>query len=692
MSEKDLLVEIGTEELPPKALKSLGQAFASGMENGLSTEGLQFESVKWFATPRRLAVLVRNLSTSQADRDVEKFGPAVKSAFDAKGQPTRAAEGFARSCNAKVAELEQGEKDGVLKLLYRSHLKGRKTEALLEEIVTSALRNLPIPKRMRWGSSRVEFVRPVHWVLLLFGSDTVKATILGKESGNITFGHRFHHPGRIEIKVPGDYPSVLESTGFVIPDFEMRRRMIRDLVEVEAEKLTATVIIEDTLLDEVTSLVEWPVPLTGEFDSGFLDVPKEALISSLTSHQKCFYLEGKGGNLLPNFIAVSNLQSKDPSQVIEGNERVIRPRLADAEFFFQTDKKDSLESRRERLKQIVFQQKLGTVYDKSQRVATLSRSISNQLGGQPDTCERAALLAKCDLVTKMVGEFAELQGIMGYYYALHDGEDTEVAAALNEQYMPRHSGDDLPGTLTGCILSLAEKIDTVVGLFAIDQPPTGSKDPFALRRAAIGILRILVEKRLDLDIKNCISIAIQSFSFLDPAPELNQQVFDFFLERFRFWYQDKGIPVEVYQSVLVLQPVKPLDFDSRILAVSHFRSLEQAKALSSANKRVVNILKDVSEDVSSYIIDEGLLEIAAEKELARAIKDKELEVAPYFEKRDYQQGLERLAALKEPVDRFFDDVMVMDEDPRLRRNRIALLNRLRELFLRVADISYLHQS
>jgi glycyl-tRNA synthetase beta chain len=528
--------------------------------------------------------------------------------------------------------------------------------------------------------------------LLLFGTETVPATILGKSADRFSFGHRFHHPDRIEIGEPSEYASLLEKTGFVVADFEDRKEKIRALVGAEAEKLKAVVQIDEALLDEVTSLVEWPVALTGQFDRRFLEIPAEALVSSLTTHQKCFYLTNANGELLPNFIAVSNLQSTDPSQVIEGNERVIRPRLADADFFFQTDRKETLESRRSRLQQIVFQQKLGTVFEKSTRVAFLSKTIANHLGGNPSLCERAALLAKCDLVTNMVGEFAELQGIMGSYYALHDGEDAEVAAALNEQYMPRHAGDSLPETLTGSILSLAEKIDTVVGLFVIGQPPTGSKDPFALRRAAIGILRILVEKKLDLDLENCIDDAVKNFSFLNPEPLVGQQVFEFFLERFRFWYQEKGIPVDVYQSVLALKPSRPLDFDSRILAVNHFRSLPEATALSSANKRVANILKDVGGDVSAYTVEETLFEAEAEKALCIILDEKVGEVTPYFKNREYQSGLEKLAALKEPVDRFFDEVMVMDDNMDLRHNRIALLFRLRALFLQVADISCLHQS
>jgi glycyl-tRNA synthetase beta chain len=692
MSHKNFLVEIGTEELPPKALKTLGQAFRDGLAAGLDDGGLAYGPVEWFATPRRLAVLVRDLVSSQPDKTVEKFGPAINTAFDAGGEPTPAALGFARSCKVEVGQLEQGERDGVTKLLYRSFEKGSDTAILLPAIVSSALNKLPIPKRMRWGSSKVEFVRPVHWVVMLFGEDVVPATILGKVSGRVTFGHRFHRPEALSLDNPDSYASQLQEEGRVIPRFEARREKIRELVNAEAERLSARVDIDENLLDEVTSLVEWPVALTGGFDRHFLTVPSEALISSMTSHQKCFYLQDGEGKLLPNFIAISNLESSDPKQVIEGNERVIRPRLADADFFYQTDRKQRLEKRREKLKQVVFQQQLGTVYDKSLRVAALARFVAERLGARPELCERAALLAKCDLMTSMVGEFAELQGIMGKYYALHDGEDPEVASALNEQYMPRHAGDELPETLTGSVLALAEKLDTIVGLFAIGQPPTGSKDPFALRRAAIGALRILVEKRLDLDLLECTEKTLEGLAFLNPGPGVANQVFEFFLDRFRFWYQEKSFPAEIFQAVLALRPARPVDFDARMLAVSHFCRLDEAKALASANKRVANILVGYAGTPHEFRLDDSLLKESAEIILAKSVRAKEIEVAPLFEARKYQEGLESLASLKESIDTFFDQVLVMDRDQTLQRNRIALLVRLRELFLRVADISYLHQS
>lgn len=691
MSNRDLLIEIGTEELPPKALRLLSNSFTDGIRAGLAREGLGFESIDGFATPRRLAVIVKALVEVQPDKQLERFGPAVDAAYDKAGNPTQAALGFARSCNVDVRALEIAEKDGTRKLRFRSIEHGRKTVSLLESVIAGALAALPIPKRMRWGSSRVEFVRPVHWFTLLYGREIVDATVLGKKSGNVTYGHRFHHPGSIELGDVGDYAKLLQGIGYVIPAFAARREKIRELVLQEAGKLGASVRIEDDLLDEVTSLVEWPVALTGRFDEHFLRVPQEAIVSSLTAHQKCFHLTDNSGHLLPNFIAISNLASRDPGQVIEGNERVIRPRLSDADFFYQTDRKQRLESRMERLKSIVFQQKLGTLHDKSVRVAALARWMAGETGADADLCERAAQLSKCDLVSRMVGEFADLQGIMGRYYAQHDEEPAEVAEALYEQYLPRYAGDGIPATVTGSILALADRLDTIAGLFAIGQPPTGSKDPFALRRTAIGILRILVERRIDLDLRQAIEVALGGFSGLVVPAETGQLVFAFLLERFRSWYLDEGISAEVFQSVMVLSPSRPVDFAARVLAVDHFSKLEEAKALAGANKRVANILAKLDADPLPDSVNREILTEPAEIALADALARKELEVAPLFDAREYQAGLEKLAGLKQSVDDFFDHVLVMAEDRALRDNRLALLTRVRNLFLRVADISYLHQ-
>jgi len=693
MSYRDLLIEIGTEELPPKALKSLQDAFASGISTGLANQGLEFKSYKSYATPRRLAVLVESLATTQPDQKLERFGPAIAAAFDGSDNPTPAAKGFAKSCGVDVSDLETGEKDGIKKLLYRSASKGRNSVELIPDIIDNSLSKLPIPKRMRWGSSRVEFVRPVHWVVILFGNEVIDAEILGKKAKNVSTGHRFHHPGSITITEATAYEALLADSGYVIADFDKRKQRIREQIVNIAKDLNASVEINESLLDEVTSLVEWPVALTGSFDEHFLEVPSEAIISSLNSHQKCFCLTDSNGKLLPVFIAISNLVSKAPDQVIEGNERVIRPRLADAAFFYATDKNIKLEDRLEQLRKIVFQQQLGTVYDKADRVRQLSRYIAAQIDADEESCARAAILSKCDLVTEMVGEFADLQGIMGKYYAINDGEPDDVASALVEQYLPRHAGDDLPRTATGCVLALADRIDTVCGLFAIDQPPTGSRDPFALRRSAIGVLRIMVEKGLDIDLSDCIATALDSYIDLNiDKSAVSVKVFEFFLDRFQFWYQEDGISAEVFQSVFVLKPSKPLDFDIRIKAVSHFVSLPEAQALASANKRVANILLKAKTNISELEIIPALLQDPEEKKLYTELQNKKIEAAPFLKQRKYQEYLDSLVEMKPVIDQFFDKVLVMAEEPEIRNNRLALLAALRALYLNVADISYLHTS
>ena len=699
-SSRDFLVEIGTEELPPKALLSLSRSFQASVATSLKKESLAFSSIRPFASPRRLALLVSDLVEHQADKDSVRFGPAIAAAYDAAGEPTKAALGFARSCGVDVSDLGSGEKDGVEKLSYSATQVGKQTACLLPDIVIKALAQLPIPKRMRWGSSRDEFVRPVHWAILLYGNEKLPAEILGIQTGTTTVGHRFHHNHEIEIDQPANYETLLEKPGHVIADFERRKEMIRQLVVAQGESIGATAVVDEELLNEVTGLVEYPVALTGEFEEHFLDVPAEAIILAMKSHQKYFCLVDEDSNLLPRFITVSNIQSTDPAQVIQGNERVIRPRLADARFFFETDKQQSLDSRLEHLKKIVFQEKLGSVYDKSQRVADLAATIAAMLGANIDHCRRAAMLSKCDLVTNMVGEFADLQGLMGSYYAQHDGEPEEVATALSEQYMPRFSGDSLPKSITGSILALADKLDTIVGLFAIGQPPTGSKDPFALRRAAIGILRILVETKLDLNILECIDDAISRFPQIESAADARMPVFDFLLERFRAWYLEEGVSSEVFQSVMALKPQSPIDFHHRVLAVSHFASLPESQALASANKRVSNILAKLvqSSDDSApeaqppIAVDEALLQEADELALHKKLSLKVVDVAPLFENGQYKEGLVELVELKEAVDSFFDNVLVMCDDPALRRNRVALLQRLRNLFLQVADISFLHSS
>ncbi len=689
MSNQDFLVELGTEELPPKALKPLSDAFTQGIAKGLEEAGLSCGAVEAFAAPRRLAVRVRDLGDAQPDKSVEKRGPAVKAAFDDSGNPTRALTGFATSLGVTPDQLDTLETDKGAWVVYRTVEKGRPTVDLLPELVEQSLAALPIPKRMRWGAHRTEFVRPVHWAIMLFGNKVIDTPIMGLTPGNKTRGHRFHCPQSLIVPTPADYEVVLRQEGYVIADFAARRDQIREGVSALAKNEAGGVaVIDEDLLDEVTALNEWPVPLMGRFEERFLDVPPEALISSMKEHQKYFHVVGADNKMLPLFITVANLESKDPSQVIAGNEKVIRPRLSDAAFFYDTDRKTRLEDRVEQLKPIVFQEKLGSLYDKTVRVGKLAGKIAEAIGSDSALAERAALLAKTDLVTEMVLEFTDLQGIMGQYYAANDGEHEDVAKALNEQYMPRFAGDDLPVTLTGCAVALADRLDSLVGLFGINQPPSGTRDPFALRRASLGVLRIIIERELPLDLETCCQWAADNFTVLteDNTPAA---VVDYMLERFRSHYEEQGINAEVYLAVHARRPTQPLDFDRRIKAVETFRQLPEAQALAGANKRVSNILTKQGGDSIGEDIDTNLLQDEAEKTLAEQIRKQADAVMPLFEKGDYAAALNSLAQLREPVDNFFDEVMVMADDEAIRNNRLAMLNQLRNLFLRVADISVL---
>lgn len=681
MSQHDFLVELGTEELPPKALKTLSDAFTQGITSGLKEAGVSFTDVKSFASPRRLAVLISALDEKQADRDIERRGPSVKA-------PEKAVEGFARSCGVTVDRLETITTDKGDYFNFRNTEEGKATALLLPTLVENSLNKLPIPKRMRWGASRVEFVRPVHWLVMLLGDDVIDCEILGLTSGRKTRGHRFHYNNEIELITPAEYQARLNEPGMVVADYEARKEMIREQVIAEGQKLNATAQIDEDLLDEVASLNEWPVALTGRFEERFLDVPAAALISSMKEHQKYFHHLDSEGNLLPNFTTICNIVSNDPQQVIEGNEKVIRPRLSDAAFFFETDKKSTLESRVEKLKTIVFQKDLGTLHDKASRISTLAGKIALALGEDQAKAERAGLLAKTDLMTDMVYEFTDLQGLMGYHYALNDGEDNDVALAQNEQYMPRFSGDELPQTAPGIAVAIADRLDTLTGLFGINQPPTGSKDPFALRRAALGVLRIIVERNLDLDLRDLLVIASDNHTSLPARDGLESKVLDFMLERFRAWYEDAGINAEVFLAVLAIKPSRPLDFDRRVKAVNHFRSLTEANALAAANKRVSNILSKQGV-TGTTDVDSALLSEEAEKSLAAAIDTQKAALAPLFAEGKYQEALESLAGLRAPVDAFFEDVMVMADDEAIKNNRLALLSQLRALFLGVADISIL---
>ncbi|OZG73249.1 glycine--tRNA ligase subunit beta [Hahella sp. CCB-MM4] len=687
MSTQDFLVELGTEELPPKALKQLSDAFTQGIVDRLGKANLEFGEVKGYAAPRRLAVYIQALATQQPDQSIERRGPAIQAAYDAAGNPTKALEGFARSCGATVDQLEKLETDKGTWVVYKSVQPGTPTKDLLPEFVEESLAALPIPKRMRWGASRVEFVRPVHWLLMLLGDEVVDAEILGLKSGDTTQGHRFHYPHKITIHTPSEYQSKLESAGYVLADYELRKEKIRQQIIEAASKTNGQAVIDEDLLDEVASLNEWPVALTGRFEERFLQVPAEALISTMKGNQKYFHIVDNDDKMLPYFITIANLESKEPQQVIEGNEKVIRPRLADAAFFYETDQKQSLADRLPSLKPVVFQQQLGSLFDKSQRVSQLAAKIAEKIGGNSEWAKRAGELCKTDLMTEMVMEFPELQGIMGRYYAKLDNEADEVAVSMEEQYFPRFAGDVLPSTLTGCAVSIADKLDTLVGIFGINQPPTGTKDPFGLRRAALGMLRIMVEKGLDLDLAECVSWAQELHGDL-PAEDLQSTVVDYVLERFRAWYEEEGMAAEVFLSVIARRPTKPLEFNQRVQAVAAFAQLEAAQALAAANKRVSNILSKES-ITDSNTLNTGLFQEAAENALYETLQAKAEAIRPSLEARDFTSALTELAQLKEPVDNFFDQVMVMADDEAIRNNRIALLSNLRDTFLQIADISLL---
>ena len=685
---RDLLVEIGTEELPPGALRRMRDALETSLDSLLDENHLAHGASHAYAAPRRLAVIIRDVLVAQPDRDVAKRGPALKAAFDADGKPTKPAEGFARSCGVAVAELEQLETDKGTWLVYNSTEPGKAATEIIPALVEKALKALPMPKRMRWGDSDIEFVRPVHWLLLLFGDAPIQAEILGVSSDRYTRGHRFHHNEAIAITEPAAYVETLLETGMVEVDMDQRRESIRTQVTEAGEALGGQAHIDAALLDEVTALVEWPVAISGSFDTRFLEMPAEALISSMQDHQKYFPVLDQHGKLLPHFITVANIASKDPDQIQAGNERVIRPRLEDAVFFWDQDRKQSLQSRSVKLDNMTFQQQLGSLGDKQKRIAVLAKNIAVALGFDEALTQRAAALCKCDLLTSMVSEFPDLQGVMGRYYATLDGEDAAVATALDEQYKPRFAGDTLPDSDTGQALAIAERLDTLTGIFAIGQTPTGDKDPFGLRRSALGILRILIEKQLDLDLRTLITAAANNFPAALNAPDIGDSLFSFMMERLRAYYLDAGYDIHIFESVLARQPARPLDFDQRMRAVKAFHELAEADKLAAANKRIRNILRKADTAIPDNF-DKALLQEPAEQALAAAIEALAAVVGPLFEKREYTEALRKLAALQSPVDAFFDAVMVMADDSALRDNRLALLNSLSELFLQVADISRL---
>ena len=687
MTTQNFLVEIGTEELPPKALKTLATSFADNVEAELNQAGLTFDKIEWFAAPRRLAVKVLNLATQQPSKEIEKRGPAVSAAFDAEGKPTKAAEGWARGCGITVEQAERIATDKGEWLVHRAKIEGQPTKNLLNDIVANALAKLPIPKPMRWADKTVQFIRPVHTVTMLLGDELIEGEILGVASARTIRGHRFLGEKEFEIQHADQYPQLLREKGSVVADFNERKAEILAKSQAKATALGGVADIEESLLEEVTSLVEYPNVLAAKFEERFLAVPAEALVYTMKGDQKYFPIYDKDGKLLPHFIFVSNINPEDPTAIIEGNEKVVRPRLTDAEFFFKTDLKQKLVDRLPRLETVLFQQQLGTLKDKTDRIEQLAGEIAKQIGADEAKAKRAGLLSKCDLMTNMVFEFTDTQGVMGMHYARHDGEDEEVAVALNEQYMPRFAGDELPKSLVASAVALADKFDTLTGIFGIGQAPKGSADPFALRRAALGALRIIVEKNLPLDLEDLVKKSAALFGDKLTNQNVVADVVDFMLGRFRAWYQDEGIAVDVIQAVLARRPTRPADFDARVRAVSHFCTLDSAEALAAANKRVANILAKAEGNIGA--IDVALCVEPAEQVLAQSVLSLAKEVQPLIAQGEYTAVLDKLAGLRQPVDNFFDNVMVNAEDAKLRQNRLAILNTLQGLFLQVADISLL---
>tara|TARA_B110001469_G_scaffold127851_1_gene151164 strand:+ start:4409 stop:6475 length:2067 start_codon:yes stop_codon:yes gene_type:complete len=687
MSTETLLIELGTEELPPKALKKLAVTFLEQIKWQLDSAELAYEEIKWFATPRRMAVVVSQLVGRQADKIIDKRGPAVNVAFDVDGNASKAAIGWARSNGIEIGQAERLKTDKGEWLLHRATQAGKSVEDLIPEIVNTALTKLPIPKPMRWGSAKTQFIRPVHTLTLLYGSKVIIGETLGVFSDNKITGHRFHHNGLVTINHANDYEASLKKA-FVIADYDERQQLIFEQINKAAASINGKALIDTELLEEVTGLVEWPVTLVGSFDKSFLDIPAEPLIYSMKDHQKYFPVLGEDGQLINKFIFVANIESKDPKQVVFGNEKVIRPRLADAEFFFNTDKKHTLESRLMKLESVLFQKQLGSLKEKSERIAQLSEFIAVELNENKDDAYRAGLLSKTDLLTDMVLEFPQVQGTMGKYYARNDGESEAIAQALEDQYRPRYAGDDLPDGQIGCAVAIADKVDSLVGIFGINQAPKGDKDPFALRRAAIGLIRIIIEKDLNLDIAILVNESIKLFSDKLINKNTAENVIDFVMGRFRAYYQEKKFNIDVIQAVLAKKPTAPLDFDKRIKAVSYFRDLVEAEALAAANKRVGNILAKFDGELYEIFNDE-LAEEGAESLLATVYSDINNTIIPLLAEQDYQAALTELAKLKAPIDNFFDNVMVMSDDEAVKINRLTLLNQIRNSFLAIADISVL---
>ena len=718
---KNLLVEIGCEELPPKNLHQLQDTFVKYFEKMLIAADLTFTKTEGFATPRRLALRISDLALQQPARQITKRGPTKNAAFDEMGKPTKAALGFAESCGVSIDALSIQETDKGAWLVFEKNEAGKTTEQLIPDLLKETLKALPFGRRMRWGIRTDSFVRPIHWIVLLWDDKVIETEIFGVKSSNLTFGHRFHHPGALSISDPKDYEFVLLNKGFVIANFEKRREKIlseirriakekkfRAITEIESTSCGTRILgfNFDALLNEVTGLVEWPVVLLGSFDKAFLDVPREALITSMQTHQRCFPVEDQSQKLLPYFLLVSNINSKNPATVISGNECVIAARLADAVFYYRIDKEIPLHQRLVGLKQVRFQWGLGTLWDKSERIAKLAKLIApnihahpldaqriNQTHADPEHAARAGLLCKTDLLTQMVIEFPELQGVMGSYYALHDSEPAAVARAIEDHIHPRSAEDFVSLTLEGTALALADRLDSLVGIFGLGNRPTGDKDPFALRRQALGIVRILIETQCDCDLNDLLILAKAQYT--DQAITLSEtevvpQVLGFCFERLRALYHDQGIPPRVFEAVFAKCPTKPFDFSRRIKAVNHFMTLKEAESLAAANKRVHNILSKCDAAIfTDLTVQNDLLQENAEKTLWLQLSEKEKVVFPLIKEGNYTESLKNLATLREPIDQFFTDVMVMVDNLTLRHNRLRLLHRLRVLFLAIADISLL---
>jgi glycyl-tRNA synthetase beta chain len=685
---RDLLIELGTEEMPAEGLPELSLAFRDNLCAGFEKQGLAFSAAEDFATPRRLAVLVRDLDAVQADREEVRRGPALDKAFDAGGQPTKAALGFAGSCGVTVEDLQTIDNGKGQWLGYTQLIRGRKTTELLESVITDALAGLPIRKRMRWSDHDFEFVRPVHWLAAVYGNATVELEIMNIRSGNVSHGHRFHAGQAIVIDTAARYAGIMRDSGKVIVDFAERRNEILRQAEQQAATINGVICNNPRLLDEITGLVEWPVALAASFDTSFLELPREVLIATMEKHQKAFAVEDHDGNLLPGFIAISNLESREPATVIHGNEKVLHPRLSDAAFFWQRDLSKSLDDHGMRLEAVLYQEQLGSMAAKSRRISALAAHLAEKLGLDIDAAARAGSLCKCDLVTDMVGEFPELQGTMGKYYARGGKEPDLIAVAIEEHYLPRYAGDALPESDAGRVVALADKLDTLVGIFSIGQSPTGDKDPFGLRRAALGVLRILIEKQLDLDLMDCLKQAATLYTHAFDIQQTTDTTFDYMMDRLHKYYLDQGTAGHVFDAVFARRPSRPLDFDRRIRAVTEFNCLAAAEHLAAANKRIRNILKQSAADTGSAI-NESLLEDPREQTLFSEMTRIRREVAALTQAAEYNSALQLLSGLQPCIDDFFDHVLVMHEDPAIQQNRIALLKSVSDMFLAIADISRL---